>query len=365
MKEIWLYRTYSDENDVEAVSKVIRRGTWWIKGKEIKEFEEMLANYVGTRYALSFNSGSSALFANLLAIDVKGGEVILPSLTFIATADSVVNAGAKPVFADIERKTFGLSAEDVNERITSKTKAIIVMHFGGNVAIETKALKEIADDNKIPLIEDAAHALGALFHGEKAGTFGYSAMFSFSFNKIISTGEGGAIVTDSEKCYEKLSLLRSHGQKGKDVIVAGFNLRMSSITAALGVSQMKKVDMLIERRRKIASKYNDMLRNLPVKCPYEPPNSKCVYQRYSILLESKEERDALQKFLKEKNIPSTISYPPIHLFSFFREKYGYKEGDLPTTEEISKRILTLPFHPELTEEEIDYIVGNIKEFFEG
>jgi dTDP-4-amino-4,6-dideoxygalactose transaminase len=361
-KDILLYKSYSDDKDIEAVNKVIKRGTWWIKGKEIIEFEEQLAKYIGTNYAITFNSGTSGLLATLLANNVKDGEVIIPSFTFIATADAVVNACAKPVFADIEKETYGLSAESVRKQINERTKAIIAVHYLGDICNDITELKEISDEKGIPLIEDAAHAIGASSYQKNAGTFGDVAMFSFSFNKVITTGEGGAVVTDSDDINTKLRLIRSHGQtQTKDVILPGYNLRMSTMTAALGLSQLDKLDMLIEKRIKMAGYYTKSLKHYPVICPHPKTENRCVYQRYSILLNNKTTRDTLKSALAKSNIPCAGGYNPIHLFSYFKKHYGYKKGDFPVTEDISNRILTLPFHVELKTNQLDKIISVIKE----
>ncbi|KDE54370.1 DegT/DnrJ/EryC1/StrS aminotransferase family protein, partial [Methanoculleus sp. MH98A] len=201
--KIPLFKMYWDEDDVSAVSEAIRSGMNWAVGPNVSKFEEEIANYIGTKYCLTFNSGTSAIHAALLAHGVApGDEVIVPSFTFIATANTPQFVGAKPVFADIEETTFGLDPEDVVERITPKTRAIMPVHYGG-CPCRIQELREIADDHDLLLIEDAAEAFGASIRGRKVGTFGDSAMMSFCQNKVITTGEGGAIVTDSREVYEK------------------------------------------------------------------------------------------------------------------------------------------------------------------
>jgi len=361
-EDILLYKSYSDSNDIEAVEKVIKRGTWWIKGKEITQFEKAIAEYVGIKHAVTFNSGTSGLFATLLCYGVKGYEIILPSFTFIATADAVVNAGATPIFADIEEETYGLNIESVKKKITDKTKAIIVVHYLGDICQDIKEIREIAEEKNILLIEDAAHAIGASTGGKNAGTFGDTAMFSFSFNKIITTGEGGAIVTNSDNNNTQLRLIRSHGQiQTKDVILPGYNLRMSTITAALGLSQINKIETLIKKRREIAHYYNNSFKNLPIICPHPKKENRCVYQRYSILLKDNISRDNLRLKLNNQNVPCINGYFPIHLFSYFKNQYGYKKGDFPVTEDISNRMLILPLHPELNIEQRDFIISVVKE----
>ena len=215
--KIPLFKLYWDEDDVESVTKVIRKGSYWSTGPEIEQFEKAIAEFIGTKYALSFNSGTSALHADLLAHNITNGEVITPSFTFIATANTVVLAGARPIFAEIEDKSYGLDSEDVKEKITSKTKAIIPVHYAGGPCKEINALKEIAEDNNLILIEDAAESLGSTIDNKKIGTFGNTSMFSFCQNKIITGGEGGVLVTNSKDIFDKLKLICSHGrQEDKD-----------------------------------------------------------------------------------------------------------------------------------------------------
>jgi len=363
MKKIWLFKSYSDEHDIEAVSKIIKRGTWWVNGAEIEEFEQRVAQRVGRKYGITFNSGTSALFANFLAYDIEGGEVIVPSYTFAATANSVVAAGGIPVFADIEERSLALDPRDVERKITDNTKAIMPIHFAGDICGEIKILREIADHHGIPLIEDAAHSIGAKLWNEPVGSFGDSAMFSFCFNKVLTTGEGGMVVTDSEELTNMLKLIRSHGREQKDYVTYGFNLRMSSMTAALGLSQYAKLDMLISKRREMASYLNEKLKAIDeVKLPIPQEGHYHVYQLYNLQLKNQETRDRLMKHLEDGGIPTRITYEPVHLYTYYRNEYGWKEGDLPVTEKISKRILTLPFHLDLGQDELDYITKEI-EFF--
>ena len=208
MEGIPLFRIYWDDEDIEAVTRVIERGSYWATGPEIKKFEEMVAEYVGRKYAVAFNSGTSALHSILLAYGIReGDEVIVPSFTFISTANAPLFVGAKPIFAEIEEETYGLDPEDVKERITKKTKVIMPIHYGGGPCGNIKELKEIAEDNKALLIEDAAESLGAKIGNEMVGSFGNAAMFSFCQNKVITTGEGGIIVTDEKEIYEKMKLI--------------------------------------------------------------------------------------------------------------------------------------------------------------
>jgi len=375
--KIPLFKMYHDEDDIEAVSKVIKRGTYWAIGPEIEEFEKKIAAFVGTRYALTFNSGTSALHTLLLAYDVKGKEVIVPSFSFIATANAVVLAGGIPVFAESEADTFGLDAEDVERRITKKTKAIIPLHYGGFPSRDIEKLRKIADQHNLFLIDDAAESLGASINHKNVGTFGHSAIFSFCQNKVISTGEGGVIVTDSKDVYEKAKLIRSHGRvelaedyfsttQDNDYVEVGYNYRMPTMLAALGLSQLDKIKKIISLRRDKANYLSCNLSKIKgVSVPKELAGHFSVYQMYSILLENEETRNDLQEYLLKKGIMTKVYFNPIHLKTIYQVRFGCKENDLPSTEGLSRRVLTLPLYPHLNNEELDFIVLNIKNFFEN
>jgi len=373
--KIPLFKTYWDETDIESVTNVIKRGSYWATGPEIKEFEEKIVGYVGTKYAVTFNSGTSALHALLLAYDLKqGDEVIVPSFTFIATANAPLFVGAKPVFAEIEDRTYGLDPEDVKKRITPKTKAIIPIHYGGCPCL-IKELKEIAEDHNLLLIEDAAESLGAKINDNKVGTFGDSAMFSFCQNKVISTGEGGAITTDSKEIYEKLKLIRSHGRletqdyfsstEYMDYITLGYNFRMPTMNAALGLSQLKKIDKVIKMRRDKAEYMTKKLSRIKeITLPTAPPDYFHVYQMYTIRIDgTRQIKDRLIQYLGDKGISTKVYFEPVHLSYFYKNKFGFKRGDLPVTERLSDQVLTFHTHPLLKNEEIDYISEEIDKFF--
>ena len=372
--KIPLFKIYWDEEDIKAVTEAIKWGMNWAVGSNVEKFEKMIAEYIGAKYCVVFNSGTSALHAALLAYGIKeDDEVIVPSFTFIATANAPLFVGAKPVFADIEEETYGLDSEDVKEKITEKTKAIIPIHYGG-CPCKIKELREIADDHNLILIEDAAESLGARIGDKKVGTFGDSAMLSFCQNKVITTGDGGAIVTDSREIYEKLKLIRSHGRletsdyfsstEYMDYVTLGYNFRMSNITAALGIAQLKKVDKIIEMRRKNA-KYLTTKLNREIEeilTPTPPGDYYSVYQMYTIRVDANS-RDEIMKYLADKGIMTKVYFTPVHLTHFYKNELGYA-CELPVTEEISSQVLALPLYPALMREEIDYIVEEMKRFFE-
>jgi perosamine synthetase len=372
-----LYKIYWDKDDVKHVSEVIRQGMFWAIGPNIEKFERMVAQRIGKKHAVAFNSGTSALHAILLAHGIKqGDEVIVPSFTFIATANSVLFVGAEPVFADIEGDTYGLDPEDVKKKITDKTKVVMPIHYGG-LPCHIRELKEIAEDHKLLLIEDAAESLGANVDGKPVGSFGDAAMFSFCGNKVITTGEGGMIATDQRDIYEKLKLIRSHGRlekegyftsiKTMDYVTLGYNWRMSNITAALGISQLKKLDKLIGMRRENAAYMSKHLSNISGVEPPNPPKAYFhVYQMYTIKVKNeKVTRDGLKNYLAEKGVMTKVYFFPVHLTWFYRKRYGFRGGELPITEELSKQALTLPLYASLTTDEMNYVVEHVKGFIEN
>jgi dTDP-4-amino-4,6-dideoxygalactose transaminase len=300
----------------------------------------------------------------------KNDEVIVPSFTFIATANAPLFVGAKPVFADIDDATYGLDPEDVNERISKKTKAIMPIHYGG-CPCRIRELREIADDNNLLLIEDAAESFGAKVQDQMTGSFGESAMLSFCQNKIITTGEGGAIVTDSRDIYEKLKLIRSHGRletadyfsttATMDYITLGYNFRISSITAALGRSQLRKVEKIISQRRSDSHYYVQHLQSLmqEIHIPQAPEGYFSVCQLFSILAK---QRDGLMKYLADKGIMTKIYFSPVHKTQFYQKTLGYT-CTLPITEKISNNIISLPFYPGITKDEMQRVVDTIRSFY--
>jgi perosamine synthetase len=376
-KQNWkvpLFKMYSDKEDINSISAILKRGMQWAEGPEIKEFEEKVSNYLENRNSLSFNSGTSALHVLLSAYNIKNKEVITPSFTFIATANAIPMARGIPVFADIEEKTLGLDAKDVENRITEKTKAIILVHYGGQPAKDTEKIRRIAEENDILLIEDAAEAFGATINQKKVGTFGHGAMFSLCQSKIITTGEGGLAITDDKKVLKTMRLIRSHGrednnyfdsEKEPGYIQIGHNFRLPTISAALGISQLNKIDKIINMRIKCAEQYNNQLSKIKeLKTPEKIEGFKNVYQLYTLKLNDKETRDSLQNFLQKNGIMTKVFFSPIHLSKYYRERYKYREGVLPITEKMYERVLTLPMFPHIKKQEINYTTGKIKEFFD-
>ena len=368
-----LFKMYWDQDDIDTVNTALRSGMNWAVGANVAQFENELAKYIGTKYCLVFNSGTSALHAGLIAYGIgSGDEVIVPSFTFIATANTPKFVGAKPVFADIEESTLGLNPESVIENITPKTKAIIPVHYGG-CPCQIRKLREIADDHNILLIEDAAEAFGASVEGKNVGSYGDSSMLSFCQNKVITTGEGGALITDSRDLYEKLKLVRSHGRletadyfsssECMDYITLGYNFRLSNISASLGLAQLRKVEAIIDMRTCIAEWYTSLLRkDVPVVSPVSAPNGyKHVHQLYSVRVP---DRDGLMQFLTEHGIMTKIYFPPVHLTHYYNHELGYHVS-LPVTESVAKDIVSLPIYPGMPVDDVEKVVQVISEYYGG
>lgn len=369
-----LFKIYWDTKDIQAVNKVITSGRDWAIGAKIEEFEKKLAKYVGVKYAVAFNSGTSGLFALLLACNIKeGDEVIVPSFTFISTANACLMAQATPIFAEIEKETYGLDPKDVEKKITKKTKAIVVVHYGG-LACNIEEIKKIADKHGLMLLEDAAESLGSKVKNKKVGTFGLASMVSFCANKVITTGEGGMVATNSKKIYEQLKLLRSHGRvetsnyfsssKYMDYVQLGYNFRMSNITAALGISQLEKLEKIIALRRDNADYLAKKLENIQaIRLPSVPKGYFHIYQMFTVYIKGgRKVRDDLKDYLNKKGIGAKVYFYPVHLTSFYRQKYHYKKGFLKETEIISDSVLTLPMYPGLTKKEMDVMAKEINTF---
>jgi perosamine synthetase len=373
--EIPLFKIHWNEDDIAAVNSIIRSGSYWCIGSDIEEFEQEIAAYLGSGHCVLLNSGGSALQALMVAHDFqKGDEIIVPSFTFIASAYAPLYVGARPVFADIEEETYGLDVEDVKQKITSDTKAILPVHYGG-MPCRIDAIKDLAEDHGLVLIEDAAEALGAKLGGKSVGTFGHSSIFSFCQNKIITTSEGGCIVTDDSAISEKVRLFRSYGRvisgdyfagpADLDYVESGYNLRMSTILASLGRSQLKRIHDLITMRRKIATQLIEKFSRVDeIGCPVQPEEDFfAVYQMFTVRVRTgQEKRDALVKYLGDNGIASKVYFNPVHEYSVF-QKLGHNVTQLPITERVASEVLTIPMYPHMTKEELEYLTATILEFF--
>mgnify|MGYP006411844567 CR=1 FL=1 len=370
--KIPLYKVDWNQEDIRLVTNVIKRGMDWAIGPEIEEFEKLLANYHESKYCVTFNSGTSAGHAALLSLNLKpSSEVIIPSFTFISTANWPLMVGANPIFSEIEEETLGMDSSNLNSIISKKSKVIMPIHYGGNPCKITE-IKRFAKEQKLTLIEDCAESIGATIGKRKTGTYGDLSILSFAGNKVLTTGEGGAIITNSKQIYEKLKLIRSHGRQinsnyfqtneTPNYISLGYNWRMSSMTAALGISQLSKLDKLISKRKKNAQYLSSKLnKHSKVILPFNYKNHKSIFQLFSIRVIDNL-RDDLIEFLTSKGIMSKIFFEPVHLTQFYSK--NKKKISLPTTEKISQQILTLPMYPSLTKHDMNFISDSIDEFME-
>jgi perosamine synthetase len=350
------------KEEAHALSNVIMSG-FVNEGAIVHEFEKTFTRYIGTKDAVAFFNGTVALHSLFVAYGIgSGDEVIVPSLTFVSTATSVLHAGAKPVFADIDERTFTIDVGDVLKKISSRTKAIVAVHYAGQSADMSNLLK-IAKKKNIIVIEDAAEAHGAVHMNKKVGGWGDAAMFSFTPTKSITTGEGGMVTTNDSKLVKKLRLLKNHGQDRQyHHALVGYNYRMTEMQGALGIEQLKKLESIIEKKRKIARTFDHYLSNVEgITIPYEAPTNKHTYMMYTIRVNKRQygmSRDELIKKMEHLGIQTKIYFPPVHRQPIFKN-YSTAQS-LIITDKISKEILSLPIHSKLTEQEVFKIISGIQ-----
>ena len=348
-----------NQEEIDAVTEVLRSGMI-AQGPGVEEFERAFAEYTGSEYAVAVNSGTAALHTALLAHGIgKGDEVITSPFTFIATGNSVLYTGAKPVFADIETETYNIDPADIQEKISPKTRALLPVHLYGHPA-EMKAIRELAEDHDLTLIEDACQAHGASYFGKKVGAFG-SGTFSFYPTKNMTTGEGGMLTTGDREVAERAKMIRAHGSKQRYLHeMVGYNLRMTDIAAAIGLVQLKKLDGFNATRQKNAGILSEGLKAVDgVRLPVIRNGCTHVFHQYTIRAEK---RDELAAFLREREIGTGIHYPiPIHTQPLYRE-LGYGDSH-PEAEKAAEEVLSLPVHPGVSEADLEQIIAAIKDFY--
>ncbi|MEF8842611.1 MAG: DegT/DnrJ/EryC1/StrS family aminotransferase [Haloarculaceae archaeon] len=367
-----LFEIAWDEQDVLNAVESIGRGSYWAKGPFVERFETGLEAYLGIEHAVVVNSGTTALVAAFRAAGVgPGDEVVVPSFTFIATANAVRLVGAEPVFADVEPDTYGLDPESVEERVTDRTAAVVPVHLYGSPC-RIEALVEVAERHDLAVIEDAAEAFGATHDGACVGTFGDAGVLSFCQNKVLVTGEGGAVLTDDDDLAAELRLYRSHGRTPGDYfeevgsgeyLALGTNVRMSDLTAAVGCAQLGKVDDLITGRRAAAERMNDGLAGVQgVRVPHPPEGGTHVYQLYTVEFDPDVDRSTVIEALEERGVSSKIYWDtPVHRTRYYRETAEGPSPGLPTTASVVDRVLSLPMYPELSPAATDRIVAAVRE----
>ena len=344
--------------------EVIKSG-FLTQGKFLKKFEENIKNFFEVKYAIGVSSGTAALHLSLIAIGIKeGDEVILPAFTFPATANVVELLGGKPVFVDVDLKSFNIQIENLEKKITSKTRGIIPVHLFGNPC-QIVEIKNIAEKYGLFIIEDAAGAIGSEIKGKKCGTFGDIGCFSFHPRKTITTGEGGMVITNNTKLAKRIKILRNHGidKKKKDLLLPGFNYRMNEIEAFLGHIQMLKIREIIKERRRIFEYYKKMLLKIPFISIQEViPENQPVFQTL-VIYSKRFNSEKIINYLKKYGIESTIGTYAVPFLTYYRKKYGYKKKDFPNAYKLYKNSVALPFYNYMRREEIKFVTEKLKEVF--
>lgn len=363
MDKIPLCRMYMDDEIKKSVMDVLDSG-WYVKGQNAKDLEAEFAAYCQAKHGISASSGTSAIFMAMKALDIgQGDEVIVPSATFIASVNPIILLGGTPVFADIDPLTNTIDIEEIKRLISSKTKAIIPVHLYGHPA-EMKPIMDIAREHDIKVVADACQAHGAVCFGHNVGTIADIACFSFFPSKNMSVlGEGGMITTNDPELAEKMSMIKDHGRADKHTsVIFGLNLRLSELHAAIGRVQLKHLSDWVEKRRKNAALYSELLADIEgLTVPVEKGWAKHVYYVYVI---KTEKRDALAEYLKSKDIATGIHYPlPVHRQPFILD--SYPAVNLPRTDRWGDTILSLPMDPQISEEEIQRVVNEISEFIKS
>ncbi len=357
--------TFIGEEEAKAAYEVIKSGWISFLGPKVKEFEEAFAKEVGAKHAVSVCNGTAALHVALAALGIKeGDEVIVPSLTFISSANAVLYQNAVPVLAECDPKTYNITAEEIEKRITKKTRAIIPVDMNG-MPVDYDNILSVAKKHNIPVIADSAESLGALYKGRKVGSIAGIHIFSFFPNKNISTGEGGMITVNDSELAKKMRIILNQGQdKRYNHVMLGYNYRLTNIQAAMGIEQLKKLDFVLKEKDKIAGKYNQALGNCKnIKIPYIPEYvTKHAWYMYTISVENLN-RDEIVKKLDALKIQTRLSFPPVHTQPLYKERFKYKEDDLPISYNAWKELINIPIWVGLGEKQ-DYVINKLIEICE-
>ena len=363
-----------EQPEIDEVVASMKSG-WLGTGPKVKRFEEMFRDYKGSRFAIAVNSCTAAMHLSMIALGIgPRDEVIVPSMTFAATANAVLHTGGTPVFADCEKHTMNIDPADIEARLTDRTKAIMPVHFAGRPC-NMDAITDIAESHGLKVVEDCAHAIETEYHGRKAGTFGDLGCFSFYVTKNVVTGEGGMVITDNEEYADKIKVLALHGMsrdawmrfsdegyKHYQVVYCGYKYNMTDMQAAIGIHQLPRAERYWERRRELWERYNQELADLPVFLPAPPePETKHAYHLYTLLLDTDNidiTRDEFMEEMTRRNIGVGVHYIPLHLHPYYQETLGYRKGDFQYAEWISERTVSIPLSAKLTDEEVEYVISS-------
>lgn len=369
-------RQIIEEDDIQAVVEVLR-SDYLTTGPKIAEFEKSVADYVGAKYAVAVSNGTAALHAACFAAGIKeGDEVITTPLTFAASSNCILYCKATPVFADVDLRTYNIDAEDIKRKITDRTKAVIPVHLAGQPC-DMDAVRKIAAEYGLTVIEDGAHALGAEYKGRKIGALSDMTTFSFHPVKPITTGEGGMVVTDQEELYKKLILFRSHGITRDGELLTenqgpwfyqqlelGYNYRITDIQCALGCSQMKKLERFLRRRRELAGRYDKAFRDISnIITPYQLSDTDSGWHLYIIQVQGCDRKQVFEA-LRAKGIGVNVHYIPVYSHPYYRA-HGYQDVCCPHAEQIYKQMISIPLHPAMTDDQQDYVIHAVIEAVKG
>jgi dTDP-4-amino-4,6-dideoxygalactose transaminase len=366
------------EEEIAEVVDTLRSG-WITTGPKVERFTAAFADYVGGRYAVPVSSATAGLHVALLALGVgEGDEVVTTPMTFVATLNTIVHCGATPVLADIDAATLNVRVEEIEKRVTSKTKAILPVHYVGQPA-DLDPILEVAAERGVAVLEDAAHAVGAEYKDRRIGSFPTTAVFSFHPNKNMTTGEGGMIVTDDEEVFEKASLLKFHGMDREswkrfaksgspryDVALPGFKYNMMDIQAALGLHQLPRLEGFLAERERLALRYDERLAGtpgliLPQRVAYPVRHAWHLYTPLVDVDRLTISRDRFMDELKKRNIGSGLHYTAAHEFSYYADRFGWRPEDYPEAHFVSERIVSLPLFPGLTDADQDDVVAAVRD----
>lgn len=373
MLEIPYFKPWINQNDKNSVINALNN-RWLTNGPILKIFENELKNYLGTKFSSGVGSATHALHLAMRSLGIgPNDEVIVPTFTFVATANAVRYCGAKPILVDVDLDTFNISTNEIKRKITKKTKAIIPVHFGGQ-SCDMKEIIQISKKHDLHVVEDCAHSLGSTYGQKKCGSIGDIGCFSFYATKVITTGEGGLVTTKSKKIFEKIQLLRSQAmsiqakdreKKAKwkyDVVDLGYNYRLDEIRSSLGLSQFQRLDEINKLRQKIAEKYDKKISKIKgITIPSTKKLRNHIYHLYTIKIDEEYPltRDQLFTKLHRNGIGSSVQYYPLHLMSEFKDDYKNKD-DFSNSNILKDQVLCLPIFPKMTNKEIDFVVSILK-----